>query len=479
MGIVTGAEFIRRIDQLNNEVWINGEKVQGKISEHQAFKGILKSKASLYDMQHMPSHREFLTYREPKKGSLANFSFKCPVSKQDLIERRKATELWASANAGLMGRSPDYINSAIMSLGAASKLLGTNNPEFGKNIEKLLENAIQNDLSFTHTFINPQTNRSVSYFEGEDDVIAARVVDETPEGIVIKGARLLATQGGITDELLVLPAGGNFIDESYIYGFIIPSNTPGLKFLCRESFVYSDSSFDHPLSTRFEEIDSIVVFDNVLVPWDKVFLYKDLNVAFAMSQEVDMFTLLSYQAVTRQVVKTEFLLGLAEKMIQTINISEHQHVKEKCSEIIVNLEIMKALLLASETNCSFNEWGMMTPDANPLNAAIIYYPKIYPRMVEILHLLGASGLISIPGEKDFNSEIIRPELDKYLQGAASTAEERVKIYRLAWDLTMSAFGSRQTLYERFFFGDPIKLSTSLYNGYDKNRFVDMVKEFLK
>ncbi|WP_433747130.1 4-hydroxyphenylacetate 3-monooxygenase, oxygenase component [Falsibacillus pallidus] len=478
MGIVTGAEFIRRIDQLNNEIWINGEKVQGKISEHRAFKGILKSKASLYDMQHLPEHRELLTFKTTQ-GSTANFSFKCPVSKQDLIERRKATELWASSNAGLMGRSPDYINSAIMTLGAASGLLATNNTDFGKNIKNLLENAIENDLSITHTFINPQTNRSVSYFEGEDDVIAARVVDETPEGIVIKGARLLATQGGITDELLVLPAGGNFIDESYIYGFIIPSNTPGLKFLCRESFVYSNSSFDHPLSTRFEEIDSVVVFDNVLVPWDKVFLYKDLNVAFAMSQEVDMFTLLSYQAVTRQVVKTEFLLGLAEQMIQTINIGEHQHVKEKCSEIIVNLEIMKALLLASETNCSFNEWGMMTPEANALNAAIIYYPKIYPRMVEILHLLGASGLISIPGEKDFNSEIIRPELDKYLQGAASTAEERVKVYRLAWDLTMSAFGSRQTLYERFFFGDPIKLSTSLYNGYDKNRYVEMVKEFLK
>ncbi|RLQ93077.1 4-hydroxyphenylacetate 3-monooxygenase, oxygenase component [Falsibacillus albus] len=478
MGIISGKQFINRIDDLHNEVWIHGKKVDGKISNHTAFKGMLHSKAKLFDMQTDPRHQPLLTFALPGTSEKANFSFKQPATKADLTDRRLATQLWAKTNAGLLGRSPDYINSAIMSLAAAAPLLGKNNKKFGKNIRQIYERAAAEDLTFTHTFINPQTNRSISFFESDDMIIAAKVVDENSDGIVVKGARLLATQGGLTDELLVLPAGGNFIDESYIYGFIIPSNTPGLKFMCRESFVSGDSEFDYPFSTKYEEIDSVVVFDDVLVPWERVFLYKDLNIAFEMTQEVDMFTLLSFQSVTRQVVKTEFILGLTQLIIDAINISEFQHVKDKASEIIVGLEIMKSLLLTSENQCQHNTFGMMTPEKNALNAAIIYYPKLYPRLVEVIHLLGASGLITLPTEKDFLSDNTRPYIDQYLQGAGSDSLERVKIFRLAWDLTMSSFGSRQTLYERFFFGDPVKLAMSLYNGYDKTPYVEMVKELL-
>jgi 4-hydroxyphenylacetate 3-monooxygenase len=120
---------------------------------------------------------------------------------------------------------------------------------------------------------------------------------------------------------------------------------------------------------------------------------------------------------------------------------------------------------------------MMTPDFTPLNIARNYYPKIYPRFSEIMQLLGASGLMAIPNEADFNSEL-RPDLDKYLQSANGGAYDRVKLYRLAWDVCMSSFGTRQTLYERFFFGDPVRMASALYTGYDKQEYVDRVKEFL-
>jgi 4-hydroxyphenylacetate 3-monooxygenase len=478
MMTVSGRDYINRIDHLNNEVWINGAKIAGNISNHNAYKGVLKSKAAIYDLQLQPDYQDTLTYLCDKTNSRIGFSFRQPVSIQDLEIREKATKICARTNAGLLGRSPDYVNTGLMALGTANALFGEAESKYGENIASIYELAKLEDLSFTHTFINPQVNRSVTYFEDySDKVIAAKVIEEKKEGIVVHGARLLATQGGITDEVLVLPAGGNFIEESYIYAFTIPSNTPGIKFICRESFVMGDSSFNYPLSSRFEEMDTIVVFDHVLVPWERVFLYKDANIALNMYSETNLNSLLLYQGISRMIVKTEFVLGLSEKIVDAIQIGDYQHIKDKVSEIIVALEILKGLQLSSRLNAKPNKWGTMIPDSKALSSAIIYFPKIYPRFVEILQLISGSGLITLPVEEDFSSPI-RGYLDSYLQGTNIEAKDRVQLFRLAWDLTMSPFGTRQTQYERFFFGDPVRLSMSLYNSYPKDDFVALAEYLL-
>lgn len=481
LSIITGKNYIERIDNLNNEVWIDGERVIGKISEHPAFKGILKSKSELYDLQHDQVAGPILTRMSSKTKEYYNFAFEQPTTQEELVKRREATQLWARKSAGTIGRSPDYVNTAIMTLGTSHAFF---KERFSKNIYSIFSSALQNDLSFTHTFINPQVNRSLysDEFKNESDkanVIGAKVIDENESGIVIHGARLLATQGGITDEILVLPVSGNSTDPSSAFGFAIPSNTQGLRFLCRESYTQTDvNRFDFPLSSQFDEVDSVVVFDHVLVPWDRVFIYKDLNTATGIFSSTNLSTMLLYQAVCRQVVKTEFLLGLGESIAQTISITEYQHVQEKISEIIMSLEIMKSLLYKAESESLQNLFGTMVPHASPLMAALTYYQKTYPRLVEILHLLGASGFISLPTEKDFNSAVGK-DLDQYLQSKNSPAKERVQLFRLAWDLTMSPFGSRQTQYERFFFGDSIRLSSSLYQSYNKANYIKYIQSFLE
>ncbi|KRG13326.1 4-hydroxyphenylacetate 3-monooxygenase [Virgibacillus soli] len=478
---ISGKEYMNRIDHLKSDIWLDGQQIAGKVSKHPAFRGAIKSKAQLFDMQNDPVLRSILTFISPQIEKNVNFSYQQPKTKDDLLFRKKATELWARTNFGLLGRSPDYVNTGMMVLAASHKIFAAKDKKFGDHILRSYENAMEQDLTFTHTFINPQVNRSISYLEDSysEENIAAKVIGENHEGIIIQGARLLATQGGITDEVLVLPAGGNFIEEAYIYGFTIPSNTEGLKFICRESFVNDDdSSFNYPLGSRFEEMDSIVVFDHVLVPWEKVFLYKDLNIAHRFFTEANFNTMLLFQAVVRMIVKTEFILGLAESIIEAINIGEYQHIQDKVSEIIATLEIMKGLHLSSQVNARLDKWGMMTPDAKPLLVAIHYYPRIYPRLVEILQLLGGSGLILLPTENSFASSV-RSYIDTYLQGANSTAEDRVMLFRIVWDLCMSPFGTRQTHYERFFFGDPVRLAMGLYNGYPKNEYTKRVKKLLE
>lgn len=473
--MINGKQYVDRIDSLNSEIWIEGKRCTEQLSKSSPFKGIIASKAALYDYQCLPSNRD-LFWREDKGGHKYGFSYSQPQSVEDLIKRRRATQQWAKLNAGLIGRPPDYMNTLIMTLGSASPYLSTGNKLFGENMKAIYELAKTKDLSITHTFVNPQINRSISQYLDDHTVTAAKVIEENNEGIVIHGARLLATQGGLTDELLVLPAGQS-VDEALIYGFLLPTNTKGLRFLCRESYCYSESIFDHPLATRFEESDSIVVFDRVLVPWDRVFLYKDLQILSDLDSETGMYSFLQYQAVCRQVVKLEFLLGLSEAICDAISISEYEHVKLKMSEIISSLEIMKGLLVSAEINGEMNRYGTLVPDNKPLRTAINYFANTYPRLVEITQLLGASSLISLPIEKDFEAPI-KKDLDNYLQGANIGALDRVQLFRVAWDLGMSAFGSRQTQFERFFFGDPIRLSTSFYNSYPKQDYHDLIQDFL-
>lgn len=477
MSAITGKEYVSRIDQQQADIWCNGSKVKGNISEHSAFKGIIQSQADLYDMQHDKDLKELMTFPSPTTGNSVGTSFLQPRTKKDLSQRRDMILQWAKSSAGMLGRSPDYLNTILMAFASSTKLLEGKENCFPDHLTAFFEKAREKDLSFTHTFINPQVNRSELYLEFSDEPIAAKIVEENDEGIVVKGARLLATQGGITDEVLVFSPGG-ILDTANAFAFSVPSDAKGLKFICRESFVSGDSRFNYPLSSRFEEMDTVVVFDHVTVPWERVFFYKNLEVAnsFKATSAFQPFTL--HQAVCRQTVKAEFVLGVAQSIIDTINISEFQNVQENGAEIIVALETMKALLTKAETDAKTDEFGLMRPDPNPLQAAISIFPKVYPRLTEIVQLLGSSGLITIPTEKDFNSDI-RGDLDQYLQSASGNAEDRVKLFRLAWDLTMSPFGTRQTQYERFFFGNPVRLSSQLYFDYEKDSYVDWVKEFTK
>lgn len=481
MGAKTGKQYIDGVDKAQANIWIDGEQVKGNISEHPAFAGVMKTQAELYDLQHEPDKKDFMTYTSPTTGNQVGTSFLQPRTKEDLEKRRMMIQTWARYNNGMMGRSPDYINAGMMAYGSASEMFGTQDPFYQKNMQDYYEYCRENDLSLTHTLIQPQVNRALNSSQLPDPYIAARIVEKTSEGVVIRGARLLATQGGITDEIMVFPS--TLLKQSeeenpYAYAFSIPNNTPGLKFISRESFDYGKSHFDHPLGSRFEEMDSIVVFDDVVVPWNRVFALGDVKVCNEAYNESNAVVHMTHQVVSKNVAKTEFILGLLQLMVETINIGQFQHIHEKMSEVIIALETMKAFVTASEANAKVDRWGIMTPDFGPLNAARNYYPKMYPRFSEIMQLMGASGLMAIPNENDFNSEL-RPDLDKYLQSATGSAYDRVKLYRLAWDVCMSAFGTRQTLYERFFFGDPVRMAGALYQGYDKQPHVDHVKEFLQ
>ncbi|WZY00501.1 4-hydroxyphenylacetate 3-hydroxylase N-terminal domain-containing protein [Bacillus sp. FSL W7-1360] len=476
MAMTTGDKYLKRIAQLQSEVWLEGECIRGGLTKHAAFRSVLQAKAKLYDMVQEPAHQSLLQ----SSDHTSNFTFEMPRTKEDLVKRGKATRLWANEAAGVLGRSPDYVNTIVTVLAASKAYFSQAGVEYGENIQGIYERAVKHDYTFTHTFVNPPISRKPYYPDGENQEvpIAAKIIDETAEGLVIDGARLLATQGGMTDEILVLPSTA-FVDSDYLYGFAIPSDTKGLRFLCRPS-VCKTSVFDYPLSSQFEEGDAIVVFDHVLVPWSRVFLYRNELLTSDLFSKTGAEAYMLYQAANRQVVKTEWLLGLAQALVDVMGIEQHQHVQGKIAEMIIALEAMRGFVCSAESQAQVNEFELMVPKIEPLRAAVSYYQATYPRLVEMLQLLGASHFIAAPNEQDFASPIAS-QLERFVRGESTTAKEKTQLIRCIRDMTMTEFGIRQTLYERYFFGDPIRVLSSLYHLYEpeKAAYRERVERFLK
>jgi 4-hydroxyphenylacetate 3-monooxygenase len=238
------------------------------------------------------------------------------------------------------------------------------------------------------------------------------------------------------------------------------------------------SHHDHPLGSRFEEMDAVVVFDDVLVPWERVFLYGDPELANGAFGATNAVIHMAHQVINKNIVKTEFMLGLASLIVDTIAIEPYQHIHEKVSEIIIGLETMRALQKAAELDAQIDRWGIMTPARGPLDAARNLYPKLYPRFVEIIHQLGASGLMATPTEADISGPM-GPSIERFFTAARADSRQRIALFRLAWDATLSAFGSRQALYERFFFGDPVRMAGALFNTYDRAPYMERVRAFIE
>ena len=476
----TGQQYIDHLSKNPAEVWIAGERVDD-VTTHSAFQNGVRSLAALYDQQHNPATKGMMTFASPSSGDAVGLSFIIPKTIDDLVKRREMMTNWAWESCGMMARTPDFLNCGISGWAGSSDYFAANRPEFKDNVLRYHEYIRENDLTLTHTLVNLQRSRNTSILDNLEDRVALTVVKETEAGIVVHGSRILATLGPISDEIAVYPTRTHLLGEEarkQAFSFALPCATPGMKFMCRESLDLGRSNFDHPLGSRFEEMDAVVFFDNVFVPWERVFLLGDVEMANRFAAATQSTSHTGHQVVNRTVVKTEFLLGLTSLMAETLGSTEVPHVQERIGEIVVNLELLKACVRAAETDAKLNEWGMMCPSFAPLTAArTVYANSMYPRMAEIVQLLGSSSLMVLPTESDFDAPIA-PELEHYLATETTGARDRVRLFHLAWDVACSAFGGRQILYERFFGGDPVRNTMLLYQGYDKTNAMDRVQRFL-
>ena len=276
MGARTGKEFLEGLRD-DREIWLDGRRVDD-VTTHPALSGAAEAMAALYDLQHDEPAQMLMI--DEASGEQVNVTHLIPRSAEDLARRHRALRRTAECTLGLLGRSPDYLNVTMAGFAGRADVWARNgNEEGAENLVRFQHQAALNDWSMTHAIVNPTIDKSRAEVEAGDGEVVLHKVGETAEGIVVRGARALATLAPFADEMVVYPGQPIPRDaRAYALAFSVPMATPGLKFLCRDSYSTSGERFDHPFSSRFDEQDAVVIFDDVVVPRDRIFLDGDTEV---------------------------------------------------------------------------------------------------------------------------------------------------------------------------------------------------------
>lgn len=476
--IRTGQEFVQSLRSGQREVWIEGVRITD-VTTHPALAPSVRQLANLYDLQHDAALSPRLTYQSPTSGQPVGLSFIVPKSKDDLVRRREAFCIAAEATLGLMGRTPEFLNTTLAAFAEARDFFAKSDSRFGDNIVRYYEYVRENDLFLTHALITPQNDRSQSSSKQAEEFLHMGVVRETSEGIVIRGARMLATLGPVANEALIYPGGAPLKpgDEKHALAFAIPIDTPGLRQICRLPFAHNGNAFDHPLASNFEESDSLLVFNDVLVPWERVFIYRDIGLSNSLAA-TNFRNHTAHQTAVRGLAKMQLAIGVAMAVAQAVKSDVHLHVQKMLGDCLTNLELIKGCIVRSEVEAEMLPSGAFSPAFWPLQTVRTLLPYAYPKVIEILQTIGAGGLLMMPSAADFTSPIAA-DANKYYRGAEVSSVDRTRIYKIAWDLAGEAFGMRSLQYERYYAGDPVRNLANFYLQYDKRDCERLVDRALK
>jgi 4-hydroxyphenylacetate 3-monooxygenase oxygenase component len=473
----TGEQFLEGLHGGGREIWLNGEKVTHPL-DHPDLRSAALSMARIFDLQH--EHADEMLAASPDDGRLVNVTHLIPRTRDDLERRRRAVELTAAASGGMMGRTPDYLNVTFACFAGRSDVWARRGNEQGAaNIVAYQRLMRDRDLSTTHALMNPQVDRSKPEAEQAMGEVSLHKVGETEDAIVVRGARMLATLAPFADDLLVYP--GSDIrpqDGRYALSFAIPIATPGLKFICRDSYSKQRNTFDYPLSSRFDEMDCVVIFDDVEVPKERVFLDGDTVGYSEVITDTGWRGHIMHQAFTRAYVKLSFAFGLGHLIANTTGVVRFDHVQEKLGQIWNMVELTRSAIVAAEAGSSEDAGGVWYPDDRPFLALRGEMPKWIPRANELLQLIGGGGFMATPSKADVEGPL-RPEIEKYYQSAGADAIRRIRLFRLAWDYLGSDLGGRAELYERFYLSDSYRMTALAYTIADKAFPESLVEQFLE
>ena len=479
MGIRTGHQYLASLND-GRDIRIDGERV-ANVSRDPRFAGAANTVAGLLDMQHRPDLQQRMTYASPTTGDCVGLAYIEPRDQADLVRRRGAISEWMNATQGMFGRSPDFMNCYIAAMGSASAEFAKADAGFGANMRGFYERCRESDAVMTHVLVNPQVDRSKTVENQEKD-LAAKIVKETDAGIVIRGARMVSTLAAFSNEIVVMPSSyiANTPDAlDYSFGFSVETATAGMTFISRPSVVPAAASiYDHPLALRLDETDAMVIFNDVLVPWERVFLHRNPELSNGLYPRTFLSHQTGHQAAIKALAKSEFMLGLALALAKSTRIDGFLHVQGMIAEIMVSVQTVKACIQSSEANAITTPYGTVAPDMMPLWVIRLGFPQMFHRMQEIIQLLGASGLVGAPSLAEFQGDA-RDMASEYLQSVNQGAEDRAKLCRLAFDASISSFAGRQQLYERYYTGDPVRLAGMLGSAYpDKDALVGRIEDFL-
>ncbi|WP_036772436.1 4-hydroxyphenylacetate 3-hydroxylase family protein [Photorhabdus australis] len=460
----TGEEYIESLRD-GRTVFLNGEKITNHV-DHPAFRNAIRTVASLYDYQ--AEHADRMTFEIPG-GKNVGLSWELPDTREKLIARGEASYAWAMQSCGWLGRSPDHVASALAGMITHLEVF----EEYSRDRAEALKNyylyARDKDIYLTFTLVNPQGDRAKTPSEHVKNVFhTLRVLEEKPQGIIVRGAKMLGTAAVLAEEVFVgvFNPLKEFVDDQYALSFALPLNTKGIKTLSRKSYEIGSNKFDSPLSHQFDENDAVVYFDDVFVPWERVFVYKNTGMCRRQFQATAADVLMDIQGMARYAVKLHFLSGLAHQLTEAIGTNEFPAVRESLAELACHATNMEGLFRGLLHNpVRYNEYYI--PNRLQLYACQVVLQSIYPKIMENIRKLSGGGVIMLPSNYvDFANPEIRGLIEKTQYSTLLEPIERVKLLKLVWDAIGSEFASRHTQYEMFYSGAHFMALSRVYEQYD-------------
>ena len=472
----TGAELLKGL-RSPREIWLEEERV-ADVVEHPAFAGAARGLAAVFDLQHAAA--DDCLYPDPETGEPINVSHMIPSSAAEIAQRHRGLRRIAEHTVGVMGRTPDYMNVTYAGFAGASHEWAEHGNERGaENLVTYQKFLRRNDISLTHTLIHPTTDKSKGDMPRLDNDVILHKVGETEHGIIVRGARILATLAPFADELAVYP--GQPLPEDgakFALSFCIPMGTPGLRFLCRDSCAGGRNRFNHPLSSRFDEQDAFVIFDDVEVPRDRIHI--DGNVAvYNQVMTRSWHPNVMQQTMIRAQTKLEFAWALATAITEAIG-DRSPATTQLLGELWSYAMLAESAVRDAEARPSHFGNGVWCPDGQPLWALRAMMPTWMPRANEIIKLVGSHNLLATPSWRMLQDRQLRPLIDRYLRGADEmTAERRIRLFRLAWDYAGTALANRVELYERFYLTSGARNQQRAHlQAANRDRAMALVERFL-
>ncbi|TCP40768.1 4-hydroxyphenylacetate 3-monooxygenase [Tamaricihabitans halophyticus] len=476
----TSTDYLASLED-GRRVVVDGEPVKNVV-EHPAFSPIAHTIGRLFDLAADPANN--MQAEDPATGRAVNRLFLPPRDAGELTDYRRAAQLWATETHGFVGRSPDHVGAFVAAFSRHPEAFADDRgpgKDLAENVRAFHRRVVENDLYVSYAIIPPQASRTTTEHAWEGDFIQVGVAEERPDGIIVQGAQMLATGAAVADEILVScikPLQAQ--DEDFAVSFTVPVDTDGLTLYCRRPYApVASSEYDYPLTSRYDETDALLVFDKVFIPWENVFVYKDVPGLRQQFFGTGAHVLGNWQAQIRFATKLRFMAGLAHKVAEVNGVEKFPGVVEKLGELASLVSIVESGVLAAEHAAESDDQGLFRPGARALYGAMGLQSEIHPRVIGILRDLAGGGVLQLPASvAELRNEATRGHMDRYVGSPGTPAEERIKLFKLVWDAIGSEFAGRHQQYELFYAGAPFVVKGYAYRNYGYDQPLAEVNDFL-
>lgn len=473
-GAMTGARFRDSLKD-GRRVFLGGQQVE--VTAHPAFAGLLAELSRLYDLSSQADQQETLTFSSADSGRRVSANYLLPTDAAGLARRRANAERWSLESWGLMTATPEFTAAALIGLYDFRNELAAKNAEWGRNAEAYFKYAAEHDLYVIHSIQEPQLQRSELY-PGQEIRPGSEleVVEERADGIVVRGIRNFSTMAPLAHELFVFYQSIRKQPDSDtgIQWFAVPLNAEGISILCNETRSPHADDPAHPLVQRFGEYDAAVLFDNVFIPKERVFLLRDAELAAQGLETIKQW--LMWSGLIRKYYHMWTLIGIATMLTEANGTDLFRNLRDKLGEMVLIPEIYKTALGGTEVEAQMTSGGLLRPSS--LLPVAIFGSQYAGRLLELCKDMAGGGIVMQPSEGDLANESLRPLLEEFMASRNLPVAETARLFRLAWDVIGDGTGVRRDLYDRWLLGDLFANKNAMYLSYDRSALEARIKEYI-